>query len=235
MTVSVVVPWRADGGPRDAAWSWVWARWLAEFPDWQVLRGEAPLPGPWCKAAAVADALPRTAGELLVIADADVWCEETQTAVDAVASGAGWAVPHMRVHRLTETATAAVLDGTPLDGRLPLAQRPYTGFAGGGMAVLPRALYDEVPLDARFAGWGQEDEAWALALTCLAGPPWRGGAPLWHLWHPPQARLSRRWGSDASQDVWRRYHGARSDPPVMRAVLAEAAGEVHRAGSCDAG
>lgn len=232
MTVTVVVPWRPDGRHRDAAWSWVSARWRDAFPGWQLLQGAAPA-GPWCKAAAVADALPDAAGEVLVVADADVWCDGVQAAVDAVASGAGWAVPHLRVHRLTEAATTAVLDGAPLEDRLPLAQRPYTGFAGGGMTVLPRAVYDEVPLDPRFAGWGQEDEAWALALTCLAGDPWRGSAPLWHLWHPPQDRQSRRWGSPASQDLWRRYHAARSDPSVMRAVLAEAAGEMCHAGSRD--
>jgi hypothetical protein len=89
------------------------------------------------------------------------------------------------------------------------------------MTVLTRETYEQVPLDRRFAGWGQEDESWALALTCLTGAPWRGDAPLWHLWHPPQDRASRRWGSGASRALWARYCQAAADPDAMRALLAE--------------
>ncbi|MDH2392319.1 hypothetical protein QCN29_26790 [Streptomyces sp. HNM0663] len=186
-------------------------------------------PGPWCKAAAVSAALPQAVGDVLVVADADVWCDGVPQAVKAVEDGAPWAIPHGQVHRLTEAATTAVLGGGPLDG--PTVQRPYTGFAGGGIAVLPRATYEDVPLDARFAGWGQEDEAWALALLCLAGRPWRGRARLWHLWHPPQVRTSRRWGSQASRALWQRYHAARADPQAMRTLLDEMPKEVTDAGS----
>jgi len=43
-------------------------------------------------------------------------------------------------------------------------QRPYPGYPGGGITVLPRSTYTEVPLDLRYEGWGQEDESWAHAL-----------------------------------------------------------------------
>lgn len=218
VTVSVVVPWRPDGGPRDSAWEYLAWRWRRTHPNWQVVTGTAP-DGPWCKAAAVAEALPRATGEVLIVADADVWCPGVTQAVDAVANGAGWAVPHGLVHRLTPDATMAVLAGGPLLG--PVVQFPYRGYPGGGMTVLTRETYEQVPLDPRFAGWGQEDESWALALTCLTGAPWRGDAPLWHLWHPPQDRTSRRWGSDASRALWARYCQAAADPDAMRALLAE--------------
>lgn len=218
LTVSVVVPWRPDGGHRDAAWQYLAWRWTRTHPHWQIVTGAAP-DGPWCKAAAVAAALPGATGDVLVIADADVWCDGVDQAVSAVANGAGWAVPHDLVHRLTEDATAAVRAGGPLRG--PSVERPYRGYAGGGMTVLDRETYQQVPLDPRFAGWGQEDEAWALALGCLAGAAWRGSAPLWHLWHPPQARTSRRWGSDASRALWARYRIAATDPAAMRVLLDE--------------
>ena len=220
LTVSVIVPWRADGAERDAAWAWIRSRWETRFPGWQIVTGTPP-EGEWCKAAAVAAALPDADGDVLVLADADVWCEGVLQAVTAIAEGARWAIPHGNVHRLNQEATTALLDGAPLDGTTMLAQRPYSGFAGGGMTVLPRATYERVPLDARFAGWGQEDEAWALALTCLAGEPWRGTPPLWHLWHPPQLRLTRRWGSEDSRALWQRYHRERIDAHAMRALLAE--------------
>lgn len=223
--VSVVVPWRCDHGEREAAWAWARAHWAQRFPGWQVVTGTPP-DGPWCKAAAVAAALPEATGDVLVLADADVWCDGVLQAVAAVAEGARWAIPHHRVHRLTAESTRAVLGGEPLGGAHRLAQRAYPGFAGGGMTVLPRSTYDRVPLDARFTGWGQEDEAWALALYCLSGQPWRGTAPMWHLWHPPQPRLTRRWGSDESLTLWGRYHRARFDPHAMRALLADTTREV---------
>ncbi|GAA4082769.1 hypothetical protein [Actinomadura miaoliensis] len=226
--VSIVVPWRPDGCHRDAAWSYLRRLWEQRYTGWQILEGRPP-DGGWCKAAAVAAAVERAAGEVLVVADADVWCEGVQAAVDAVTAGAPWAVPHWHVHRLTETATAAVLAGGRLDGELGgsrwrrLERQPYPGFAGGGLVVLPRVLYREVPLDPRFVGWGQEDECWALALTTIAGVPWRGEAPLWHLWHPPQPRTSSRWGSPASQALCRRYQAART-PAAMRRLLGEMPG-----------
>jgi hypothetical protein len=225
LTVSVIVPWRGDDAHRDAAWAWVRARWAERFPGWQLVTGTAP-EGEWCKAAAIAAALPEAQGDVLVIADADVWCDGVLQAVTAICEGARWAVPHHLVQRLDEASTRAIADGAPLGVTFRLAQRAYAGFAGGGMTVLPRATYERVPLDARFAGWGQEDEAWAIALTCLTGEPWRGTASLWHLWHPPQPRITRRWGSETSRALWQRYHQARYDPHAMRALLDETREEV---------
>lgn len=74
-TVSVVVPYRPDRGFRDAAWAYVRRWWATTHPDWRVVTGDAPHGGPWVKALAVADALPRATGDLLVIADADVVCD----------------------------------------------------------------------------------------------------------------------------------------------------------------
>lgn len=228
--VSVLVPWRPDGGHRDAAWQHLRARWEREHPGWQIVEGRAP-DGPWCKAAAVADALDRSAGQVLVIADADVWTSGVQAAVDAVEAGAPFAIPHWHVHRLTQTATATVLAGHPVEGAIGtsawrrLERQPYPGYVGGGITVLSRGLYDQVPLDPRFTGWGQEDECWAKALTVITGPPWRGQADLWHLWHPPQPRHSARWGSPESRQLARRYRTART-PETMRALLAEFPGPV---------
>lgn len=218
MTCSVIIPWRGGCPYREAALAWTLERWRAAGHE--PVLGAAP-DGSWCKAEAVAEALPRVAGEVLVIADADVWTDGTAEAVAAVAGGAPWAVPHRDVRRLTEEATAEVLAGGELRDRLPLAQQPYRGYEGGGMVVLPRATYAEVPLDLRYRGWGQEDESWALALRTLAGPPWRGSAPLWHLWHPPQARESRRWGSAAARALHARYRRAAGHSAEMRALLAE--------------
>lgn len=253
LAVSVVIPWRPTPG-RGPLLDYVRAWWAGRHPDWQIVVG-AHLDGPWVKAAAVADALTRATGDLLVVADADVVCDGIGDAVDQVAAGAPWSLPHLRVYRLTPDATAAVVDGGPLPeplagpvrrGRRNPTQparrivRPpagpiheyHDGMPGGGMVALPRTLYDRAPLDPRFAGWGQEDASWAAALRTMAGAPWRGRAPMWHLWHPPQERTygdgnrskARTIGSAAGLALRQRYTAAaRSGPAAMAALLAEAA------------
>lgn len=223
MSVSVVVPWRGGCLWREAAWAHLQRRWAHEHPGWEVVQGHAP-DGPWCKADAVADGLARTIGDVLVVADADVWTEHVTDAVAAVEQGAPWTIPHLMVHRLTpDTTRDTILGVQPLTTGLPVEREPYPGYPGGGITILPRALYEQVPLDPRYRGWGQEDESWALALHTLAGEPWRGTEPLYHLWHPPQprSRTSRHWGSEESKALFHRYQRAAHNPHTMRALLNE--------------
>lgn len=241
MDVSVLVPYRGDdGGPRDRAWEYV-QRWLRDrFPDWQVRQGACP-PGPWIKAHAVLDALTRSDGDILAIVDADVVSAGVGLAVEAVRSGvAPWATPHRRVYRLTEQATERVLAGGPLPAipeRAPRRRRPgerqrpwrapdfaeiHTAMPGGGIVVLPRALYEQAPMDPRMRGWGSEDAAAGIMWRTLAGAPFRGTAPLWHMHHPPQPRLSRAVGSQENRALLMRYRdAAKVGPEAMRALLAE--------------
>jgi Predicted sugar nucleotidyltransferases len=227
-SVSVLIPYRPDGGHRDQALEWVQRRWAIRHPSWQIIIGEHPADGPWVKARAVADALTRADGEILVVADADVWTDGVALAVDAVHKGAPWAVPHSKVHRLGEKATTRVLAGEePSTAMGGLARKPYLGVEGGGVVVLPRSTYEKVPLDPRYAGWGQEDESWGLALSTVVGRRWRGTALLWHLWHEPQPRLNSHVGSAESRALHVRYQvAAKEGRKSMRALLAEIPGYV---------
>ncbi|MEU6279733.1 hypothetical protein [Streptomyces sp. NPDC047028] len=219
MSVAVLVPWRPDGGPRQAVWAWMRSQWAAAHPGWEIVTG-ACREGPWSKGAAVADALEQSSADVLVVADADVWCIGTPFAVNAVASGrARWAMPHQLVHRLTEDATDAVLRGAPMPGQPTVETHP--GMPGGGIVVLARDVLEGVPMDPKFTGWGQEDQAWALALTTLAGPMWRGHADLFHLWHPPAPRRTRSVGSRESLARYRRYQQASGQAAQMWALVAE--------------
>lgn len=218
MRVEVLIPWAGDDPDRRAALGWVTARYTEA--GWPVIVGEGD-PACWSKAAAVASALAVSDAELLVVADADVWCDHLDVAVDAVRAGGAWAMPHRHVHRLTRAATLDVYAGTTPTRDTPTGERPYEGFPGGGIVVMARATYEQVPLDRRFVGWGGEDESWAHALVTLAGKLWRGTAPLWHLWHPPQPRDSRRMGNAANDELRHRYRQARRNPQTMRALLDE--------------
>lgn len=171
--------------------------------------------GPWCKARAVSDALAGGSEEILVIADADCITPGLKDAVRAVRNGSAWAVPHLKVYRMGQVASNHIFDGVnpgSLTGKIRwLDQAPYKGYEGGGITVLRRETYLNAPLDPWFTGWGQEDEAWAHALNGLHGKPWRGVAPLYHLWHEKPPRITRYAGSTESVARLKLYQDARLD------------------------
>jgi hypothetical protein len=226
MTVSVLIPFTSHDPWRLRARDHIVGHYQAQGFD--VIQGACS--APWRKAVAVAAAAEHATGEILVVADADCFCAGVHRCLAAVEAGAPWAIPHKLVHRLDETATEAVYAGVAPGATTGRTQAPYSGFPGGGIVVLPRSTYLDVPLDPRFEGWGQEDEAWALALTALHGLPWRGPDPLYHLHHPPPPnRRSRHIGSLAGHELLNRYlRAARDGRPAMRALLDEATALVAR-------
>jgi hypothetical protein len=217
--VTVVVPWRPGCPARERAWAWVSTQYALRHPDWRVVEAIAP-GGPWCKATAATPAIEAADG-IIIVADADAWCDELAEAVHAVESGlTRWAIPHFLVRRLTADATYSLIAGNGTTTET--CERPYRGLMGGGFTIARRDTLIDAPLDPRFVGWGQEDASWAIALSALHGRPWRGDADLIHLWHPPQPRMTRKHGSREGQLLHRRYLAARRDPAAMRALIEEA-------------
>ena len=219
MTVNVVISWRPGCPHREKALKWVLQRWLDV--GWKVTLNGADDGHGWCRANDVTPAVEASAADVIVCADADVWTDGVFDAVTAVEDGAAWAVPHLMMMRLSEDATTRVLAGEHPEDQDEFDERPYKGRPAGTMFVISRDSYLDVPLDPRFVGWGQEDDAVNLAWTVLLGAPWRGKAPMWHLWHPPQPRRSRGIGNDTNLALYRRYKVARRDPDRMRALVEE--------------
>lgn len=228
MNVDVLIPWYDQPGvdDRKRVLEFVLNWWHKRHPRWNVIVGSMGSDeGPWRKGLAVRRALQKSSSEIVVVADADVVCDGVEQACDEVqALRTGWAVPHRLVYRMTEDATGMLIG----DGRYPPLVAPgvvspdfgeiYSGKAGGGLVVLPRLMLDEVPIDARFAGWGQEDLSWGRALTMIGGHPWRGLAPLLHLWHQPQDRISRGVGSVDNYDLWQQYQQCGNMPAMLDLV-----------------
>lgn len=221
----VAVPYRETDQHRTDALAWTTTRWrrLGLEPSLGVL--DSP---DWCKAEAVRQAITDRPSQIVVIADADCWSDGIPEAINRVCNGAPWVIPHHKVHRLSLEATTDVLAGREPHEQMPLDPFheglpgiAYAGVMGGGIVVCRRDVYEQCPLDPRFVGWGQEDEAFGLALRCLYGPPVRLSAPLWHLWHPPQPRLNRGTGSEAGLALYRRYSKAKRRPDEMRALIDE--------------
>jgi hypothetical protein len=198
-------------------------RYASRHPGWEIVEAPAA-PGGWVKASAVTAAARRIDARVLVVADADVWCDGVDGAVAQVARGARWAIPHRTVRRLTPDATREVLAGG-FPGGGETIEAPYVGIPGGGIVVLDAAALRAVPMDPRFMGWGGEDQAWGYALQTMLGPAPRGLAPLTHLWHPPQPRDSRRIGSADNERLRRRYAVARNRRHKMTQLLSEVTGD----------
>jgi hypothetical protein len=213
---TVVVPWLPGCPHRERAWAWLRESYDYDFNVVEALGSE-----PWCKAAAVMPAVEAAPAGIVIVADADCFAPGIESAVRAVTCGAAeWAVPHRGVNRLTEASTEAFIAGADAS-TLELDQRAYLGAEGGGVVVAHRDTLLRVPLDPRYVGWGQEDESWGMALHTLAGPCHRVKRPLIHLWHPPQERMERRFGSLEGKALHRRYCAATNNPDAMRALIEE--------------
>lgn len=224
MNVSVVILTGGDCPHRTAALQWVSDRYMAEHPGWELVYASGDTPAGYSRSQAIIAGAHLASGDLLVISDSDVWCDPAEALTRTVEHG--WAVPHTLIHRLSRESTELVLAGADWRG-LPLStdnaqdSRPYKGNASGTLLTIRRDVLAEVPPDARFVGWGQEDEAWGDALRTLVGPPWRGERDLVHLWHPPQPRRSRTTGSSHSRALRRRYLNATRSPDRMRDLIEE--------------
>jgi hypothetical protein len=217
---AVIVPFRATTPERQTNWAWVRARYADHHPDWEIILAEQSA-GEWVKARALEPALAGAPDDVIVIADADLWCDGLGPAVEAVRAGAGWAIPHGTVYRLSERATRLVLDGADPHGQETQEDEdPYAATAGGGFIVSQRRTLLEIPPDPRFLGSSGMDVAWGFALRCLAGEPWRGTATAFHLWHPWDKRSDRVGGLPRSS-LWlrRRYRVASHSPWLMRRLL----------------
>lgn len=225
VTVSVVVPRSPGSCPdREAAWEWCARWWTHHFPTWEVVEGFAPAAG-WSKGTALADAVAKASGDVLVVADADVLVPPgvLRQAVDLVGGGAPWVVPHGEVHRLDPPYTRSFLGGGPEQDLTPparrhLSQLPYSSVPGGGISVLTRAAWEVAPVDPRFVEWGGEDDAWGRALDTLMGRHVQIEVPLLHLWHPPQS--TRRRPTRATNDLVSAYKRATHAPRLMSALVA---------------
>lgn len=227
--VSMLVPFRPDGGHRDAVWSWLRRRWEQLLPDWQIIEGVHDADdGPWCKAIALDAAVDAADGDVFVVMDADLILAAEAlrgAAMDAVE--APWVVPHSHVRRYTPETTEGMLAAAPTAEPLhpnTLDVPEQTVCEGGGIVALTADAYHRAGgMDPRFRGWGFEDSSWGYQLEAMLGPPLCGDAVAWHLWHPPARGQHRRPRArdGVGGELRKRYQQARSDPAAMADLIGE--------------
>lgn len=220
---ALVIPFCFDGDTdRLAALHYV-RKWYERQHNFDLVIGTCSPEEPWSKGLAVARAVKRTRRSVLVLADADVLVapEALVDCVRAVAVGdAAWSQPHATVYRLSRLSTNMVYNGELTEirhlFRRALDRPEHPAPHGGGISVMHRDAFEAVGgIDPRFIGWGGEDISFAWALDTLVGQCFRGGVPMWHLYH---ARAPRRLGnraSEASEQLAARYATANGDRAAM--------------------
>lgn len=237
---TVIIPYRKPEGDRLDAHVFYRARALQAVLDWwetcgfgfevKIVSSWTDRSKSWSKAESIIAGLRAVTTEYVIMSDGDVILSrnELEGHLRTLARGAAWVVPQARVRRLTQAGTDALYERSDfgIDTLLAMeAYAPHRAMPGGGLLMARAGTLRAVPPDPRFRGWGQEDEAWARALSTLVGAPHRGIATLHHLWHPPAARVGRSVGSPASKALYARYVAAWRQPAKMRELLAEFKGE----------
>lgn len=224
--VVILVPRRAGDPHRDGLWAFCRHWWEREHPDWPVVEGHHDI-GPFNRSAAVNNAA-RVAGEwdVAVIVDADVIAnpEAVRSAADVAAGTGRMVVSHDDRVMLNRAGTDKVLGGYRGPWRVrTMVEKIYVDSVSCVVAV-QRSLWDEVGgMDERFAGWGYEDSAFAIAAETLGARPLiRLSSELFHLWHPVSSEAAKLSSTRiVNQARLERYQAAAGDADAVRALLDE--------------
>jgi hypothetical protein len=228
----ILVPRRADGGPRDRIWAWCRARWERLHPELPIVEGHHTV-GPFSRSAAINEAA-RLAGDWdhAVVVDADVFLPPAQVreAIERATTTGRVTWAFQRWRGLSRAATERLLRPDPAHERGLFGPDGLPGWDGTGLGiealvertnpvswsccfVVPRTVWDAVGgFDERFRGWGWEDMAFRSVVTTLHGHE-RIDGDLYHWWHPRSverepARSEHRPEYEANQALGRRYMAA---------------------------
>jgi hypothetical protein len=217
--LTIVVPYRGDGGRRDALWTWVRARY-GHFAAGAELVFRDCTDRVFSRSAAINNALGATRlRPYVLIADADHVLHEAwlDAALAAVRQDRVWCVPEVHCFlKRPKTdewlATPATTAAERLPGFLP-SDVDWWGYTGSSGLVLCRreAVFDARGFDERFNGWGLQDAGFAVALTTLGyervKTHWCG-----HLFHPKHQAEPDGIGQEfANWDHFHRLEAADAD------------------------
>ena len=226
-SISVLVPFR-DDGHRGPAMEWIVARWRHYWPEAEVIIRPDDGCDPFSKSQALQSCVREATGDVLILLDADTWCDvpTIRRAVEIAATGR-LVQPASKAHRLGQEVTDELLASDPAC-EWPMIrplQVEQTVRPVGFLHVLSREVWDTVNgYDPRFRGWGGEDNVFLYAVETLVGPVVRLNGAIYSLWHPrPRMDGRRVWTGQTQRnsDMILRYAKARGNEPRMRELVGE--------------
>lgn len=193
----ILVPRRADGGPRDRAWAWARDRWTRYLPEAPVFEGHHD-DGPFNRSKAI-NLAAAEAGEwdVALVIDSDIFIKISNVRKALVTAGktetVTWA--HRRWRGIKEAWTHRVIadrfDFGPEVERAPSYRDDIDVLVADTNPIswscciaIPRSVFDDMGgFDERFEGWGYEDMAFQSMIAGLYGHE-RIEGDVFHLWHP---------------------------------------------------
>jgi Glycosyltransferases, probably involved in cell wall biogenesis len=214
--LSILIPYKSDGGPRDAVFQWVVRYYRTMFPAAEICIGD-PGSGDFSRARAINAAARKATRDIFLISDADVVISPSAIfrALELLDRYA-WVIPYNRVLNLSETITNQLLATEPvwplgLDLEFSVRNKRNVG----GMNVVPRRAFEKVRgFDEGFVDWGGQDGAFYVSLNTLCGPNARLEEDLIHLWHPPSLRRDNAHYAN-NLALYHRYRRRKGQPDKM--------------------
>jgi len=188
----LLVPRRADSGPRDRLWEWCRERWERYFPDVEVVEGHHD-DGPFNRAAAINRAAAAAgAWDVGIVIDADVFLRVSQvrSAIERAHETGKVTWAHRRWRGIREDLTTRLVAdrhdfGPEVDhDDMDVLVERTNPISWSCCIAIPRAVFDDMGgFDERFIGWGFEDMAFQSLICGLYGHE-RIEGDVYHLWHP---------------------------------------------------
>lgn len=188
--ISVLIPWRDDGGPRRKALDYCLGVWSDIHPDAEIILGVDDGDLPFNCSAAQNRAFKKSTRPWLLMFGAD--CLPDREAIEQAARkfavGEPWVPLFDRTEYYDEAATRLALSGREALERLDPNPALAVPFQTGVVAVQRWAYLATGGMDERFVGWGAEDSAFRRVLAVLFGDRPPINLPLHCLWHPAPHR-----------------------------------------------
>ncbi len=224
MNVSVLIPYRPDGGPRDRIAEFALARLRDLLPDAEIIhmddRGDDP--DLFNHGQAVNRAANWATGDVFLIADADTTYDypaELLAALHAANEDRQWRLPQ-RYIQLDAEATRRSLEYGAVPAPIALEETVWVGdgVSWAGLVIVTREAFELVGgADERYVGHGADDVALGQALNTLYGRCVRYPGAAVHLWHPRDAQSNGAHRADLTAE----YDAASGNPDAMRALIEE--------------